>query len=82
MAHVYRVQRRRVRPVGEVMANGKYKFNEPDLMDKSHAGIITGPGYDILCDDCYAKIPSLAELLRQHKTAEDARHEVKKLKED
>ena len=68
--HVYLVQRRRIRPV-------KYdKQGRPgrhDSVQTWHDGVQVGPEYDPYCDDCFDKLPSIDDLLAQHKAGMEIR---------
>lgn len=66
---VWQVQRRRVRPLREMLSLGKIKHNPPDLVDPNHAGIIVGPEYDDHCNSCHKSLPTVQELIDAHKSS-------------
>ncbi len=68
--HVNMVQRRKIRPVPP-NASPMMK----DAVDPSHGGVILGPEFDPYCDICYAKIPTIQELLNAHKKRVDKERE-------
>ncbi len=69
VGRVWLVQRRRVRPLRELLSLGKIKYNPPDLVDPNHAGIQVGPEYDDHCNTCYEKLPTVQELIDAHKSS-------------
>lgn len=69
--HVYLVQRRKVRPVKEILSDGKTRINPHDAIDPSHAGVILGPERDPYCSECFAKLPTIQELIDDYKKSLD-----------
>jgi hypothetical protein len=69
--HIYSVQRRRIRPLTETLPDGKVRYNQPDIIDPSHAGVILGPEYDPYCPTCFAELPTIQELINAHKNGFD-----------
>ena len=71
--HVYLVQRRKVRPLREVLPSGPdgkpiIKHNPSDAIETFHAGIQVGPEEDPYCPLCYAKLPTIQELINDFKS--------------
>jgi hypothetical protein len=73
--HAYSVQRRKIRPVSETLPDGTKKFSMYDAVDSSHAGIILGPEFDMYCPTCYDSLPTIEELIRDHKKSLDSNSE-------
>ena len=69
--NIYFVQRRRIRPVKELSLTGTMKYNPPDALDPSHAGVILGPEYDPHCSTCYMELPTIQDLINAHKNRVD-----------
>lgn len=70
--HAYLVQRRRVRPLEEVLPDGTTVHNPQDFLDGFHAGIQVGPESDYYCDACYERLPSFQELIDDYKSIFDS----------
>ena len=68
--HAYSVQRRRVRAVPE-KTSPLYKSALKDAVDSSHGGVILGPEFDLYCDTCFAALPTIQELIGDHKSKTD-----------
>lgn len=67
--HAYSVQRRRIRSV-PAKSSPQYKDAMKDAVDPSHGGVILGPEFDLYCDLCYAKLPTIQELINDYKSAQ------------
>ena len=63
-AHMYMVQRRRIRPV---KYDKQGKPGRHDSVQTWHDGVQVGPEYDPHCDDCFDRLPSIDDLLAKHK---------------
>ena len=70
--HAYKVQRRKIRPLYEMLPGGKMKANPHDTVDSFHAGIIVGPKSDMYCQTCFDKLPTIEDLIRDYKRSLDS----------
>ncbi len=43
------------------------RYNQPDVIDPSHAGVILGLEYEPHCPTCFAELPSIQELISNNK---------------
>ena len=73
--HVYLVKRRKVRPIPKNAPSSAVERIKLgilfDAVDTSHGGIIVGPEEDSYCPTCYAKLPSVKELINAYKSGLD-----------
>jgi hypothetical protein len=64
--HVYKVQRRRIRPPTEQKFGEPINY-KPDVVNPWHAGVQVGPEFDDHCQKCYDVLPSIDELFDAYK---------------
>lgn len=57
-----------MRPLYYTLPDGTKRLNPLDVVDR-HAGIILGPEFDLYCDACYANLPTVKDLITEHKSA-------------
>ena len=69
--HVFLVQRRRVRPLKEILSDGVVQHNPHDAVESFHAGVQVGPELDPHCSTCYAALPTVQELIDAYKIGLD-----------